>query len=496
MKKSILFLMLPMLLLSGCSNQSHNMGKSTSDTAVLKDKSQNNDKADAKEKVLPKYPSKPPELNLFNSDAINHKELWGTMNGHDPAIFKDDASGKYYVYSTDVEIGSHPRPGAQIRRSNDLITWEFVGWALEDGIPEEIQAWTNATNIWAPDIIKAGNEYRLYCSASTFGSQKSAIFLAVSNSPEGPFKYRGIVVKTDTGDPVNAIDANLVVEEGTGQQYMVYGSFWSGINILKIDNETGLAAEEGFGKSIARRPRSVDGAIEGPYIRYNKDTGYYYLFVSYGSLFSDYHIRVGRSKSVTGPYVDFNGTELTNIEKNPYEVGVKIAGGYKFEQDLGWMALGHNSVLNDNGEWFLVHHARPEGEQNWPYMQVRKLVWSEDGWPLVSPELYAGEKLQKIDQSIIAGTYDRIKHFDFMLSVVEPSEKMYLKPDKTCMIDREKGEWFIEGDYRLVIQVGNITERYVIIPSWDWEKKTTTLVLTGIDSEGRCIWGKKNNSGN
>ena len=43
--------------------------------------------------------------------------------------------------------------------------------------------------------------------------------------------------------------------------------------------------------------------------------GYYYLFVSSGSccrgIGSTYEVIVGRSKKVTGPYVDPNGTAMT-----------------------------------------------------------------------------------------------------------------------------------------------------------------------------------------
>ena len=82
-----------------------------------------------------------------------------------------------------------------------------------------------------------------------------------------------------------------------------------GIRLIKIDPDTGLAAEEGLGIEIAKRSRGVDTSIEGAYIIYNPDTDYYYLTVSYGSLFFDYNIRVARSRNITGPYIDPNGYE-------------------------------------------------------------------------------------------------------------------------------------------------------------------------------------------
>ena len=39
-------------------------------------------------------------------------------------------------------------------------------------------------DIWAPDIVKVGKEYRLYCSNSSWGVRQSCIFLAVADRPE------------------------------------------------------------------------------------------------------------------------------------------------------------------------------------------------------------------------------------------------------------------------------------------------------------------------
>lgn len=488
MKKTTLFLVMLMMGLIGCGNRNDSI-KTKSNPSIYSSENYIDSIKESTEGNFPTFPKEPPKIKLFDNSVANNTKLWNTLYGHDPAVFKDEKSGYYYIYSTDV--GSAAKPGAQIRRSKDLINFEYIGPALQEGVPKEPKDYTKAQGIWAPDIIKVGDEYRLYYSTSTFGSQNSAISLAVSKSPEGPFIHKGIVIKSKTGDPINTIDANIVVENNTGDHYMVYGSFWRGISIIKLDKKTGLAAEDGFGKRIATRPSYVDGAIEGPYIRYNPQTGYYYLFVSYGSLFSDYNVRVGRSKNITGPYVDYNGVELTNLTVNANDVGLKITTGYRFGKSTGWMALGHNSVLNDNGNWFMVNHARPETSSNWPYMQVRIIVWSEDGWPLVSPSMYAGETLQKIDKNRIPGTYERIRFENNPKSNVTASVKMYFKDDSTCMIDDTIGKWRLEGDNTLIVEYGSITEKYTVIPSWDWENWKPTLAVTGIDNKGICIWGKK-----
>jgi arabinan endo-1,5-alpha-L-arabinosidase len=264
-------------------------------------------------------------------------------------------------------------------------------------------------------------------------------------------------------------------------------------NIVQINKDTGLLEEKGLGKNIASRPTYVQGSVEGAYIKYNSHTKYYYLFVSYGSLSSDYNVRVGRSKAVTGPYIDYNGNEMTNTSKKANDVGLKITTGYKFENEQGWMALGHNSVLNDNGKWYLICHARPANEVNWPYLQVRTMVWSDDGWPMVSPEMYAGESVQKIDEKRIAGIYDRIKFENSPKDLVIKSTRMYFKSDKSCLVGDKKGKWKMDGDNTLIISIEDMTETYKVIPSWDWGNSKTTLVLTGMDNNGICIWGKKTN---
>lgn len=443
------------------------------------------------ERMKLKYPKEPPKVHLYQGGLretlmLEEKE-WKTFNCHDPHIFKDEQTGCYYVYSTDLG-----KPGIHIRKSPDLIHWDYLGTGFEKGVPEEANKWSQAQGLWAPDIIKVGDEYRIYYSASTFGSQQSCIGLAVAKHPEGPFEHKGLVIKTTNEAPVNAIDANLVVDHKTGEQYMVYGSFWGGIRIIKLDSTTGLTAEDGFGIPLATRPREmVDTAVEGAYIRYNKQTGYYYLFVSYGSLASDYHVRVGRSKCITGPYVDYHNVEMTTINDKPNDIGLKITSGYKFGDSEGWYALGHNSVLNDEGNWYLVHHTRPEIAPKWPYLQVRKMVWTEDGWPLVCPCPYSGESSQQISKEAIIGIYDRIEFNVDDPHLVTPSVKAYFKQDQTCLIGNMSGTWALEGEQRLVIRYGEEEERHQVLTAWDFENWKPTLMTTGLNSKGICCWMKQ-----
>lgn len=418
----------------------------------------------------------------------------GGLFSHDPAIYFEDSTGYYYTYSTDAGPKCRERVGGQIRRSKDLVHFEYLGTALKDGvIPAEVEKLTHAKGIWAPDIIKVGEEYRLYYSASTPGSQHSVIGLASADNPEGPFVHRGIVVHTTPESPVNAIDANLIREEETGDIYMVYGSFWGGIRLLRLNAETGLAAEEGYGRVLACRDRkSCDTAIEGPYVRYNRATGYYYLFVSYDSLSNVYNVRVGRSRTLAGPYLDRDGRALTDTMLPANHVGLKITTGYSFLPGTGFMALGHNSVLERDDSWFMVCHARYEKDPRLHCLNVRRMVFDEEGWPLVSPCLYQGEEMAVVPSAELAGTYKRI---DFVLDVKKLCETpidMVLMTDGTCRVGDLKGSWsYEEKKGSLTVIVNGAVEHYRALPATNRELGGATVALTGRNEAGIGVWACK-----
>lgn len=427
----------------------------------------------------------PPKEGESPAPLLAHN-LWFT---HDPAIYHDPVSKDYFLYCTD----------AICLRSKDMITWETIGKVVENP-PEEAFQWTNSNAIWAPDIVKVGDEYRLYCSNSSWGVQQSCIFLAVSHNPAGPFIPRGIVFQSSKDMDVNAIDANIIEDHKTGKQYMVYGSFWGGCHIVELNKETGLStAKPGeTGICLARRPLWTDGAIEGPYIIYHPDTNYYYLFVSYGSLKSDYNIRVGRSRCITGPYLDHNGRDMTDLSDDDCTLGYMVSCGYKFDDDpVGFMGPGHNSVLHDfDDEWYLVCHVRPHnfkgGEPS--TLHIRKMLWNDAGWPIVSPEIYSGEKLQPVNKELIYGDYERIKLITQVPQGTLTSVKMSLFPDGTGFLaDSIRIHWDLRDDTTITISYAKTTEELKVIAAWDYENWKPTLCLTGTDQKNVCIWAKKYN---
>src|SRR5205085_3142802 len=116
------------------------------------------------------------------------------------------------------------------------------------------QGGTPNSGLWAPEIVKHGNEYRLYYSLASNLSRVSCIGLATASSPEGPWTEKSlVVVSTDGYAGTNAIDPTVVTTPA-GDQWMVYGSAWDGLYEVKINPETGLTANSGDrGKLIVRR---------------------------------------------------------------------------------------------------------------------------------------------------------------------------------------------------------------------------------------------------
>ncbi|OMF34741.1 arabinan endo-1,5-alpha-L-arabinosidase [Paenibacillus sp. FSL H8-0548] len=440
------------------------------------------------------YPSAPPDYKLYDTDNLHNEAAWNTSNVHDPSILKDGDT--YYIYSTDVKVGGTGTPGIMVRKSKDLISWEWVGYAFV-GVPEEAETWTGATGLWAPDIEKFGDTYYLYYSASTFGSNTSYIGVATSSSPEGPWTDQGEVVKTSGVDDPNAIDPNIVLD-ADGKAWFVYGSFFGGIYVSPLNQETGKLAEPGFGTKIAARSRSMEqGAVEGPYVIYNPEQEKYYLFVSYDSLSSDYNVRVGRSESITGPYLDSNGRDMLDVDyEAQFEIGNKLIGGYRFNEGEGWISPGHNSVLQDGSDYYLVHHARPEQDSNWMYLHVRRMVWTADGWPAVSPERYAGETPQKVAAGSIHGEWELLVHEKLIDGQVGSNTITLLKNGKI-----EGGEpkdyWKFDGDHTLTLYwhdaEGTVIseETVLLLPAWDWERNKAALVFTGMNESGAAVWGKQ-----
>ncbi len=296
---------------------------------------------------------------------------------HDPLIIP--LGDEYLGLSTDLRFS-----GVMARTSADLENWSEP-FALLPETPPSILHLVGTKHFWAPELVRRGDLWRLYCCASRPGKTQSVIGLAESADPKGPFTYKGDVIASQHSpdhNHANAIDP-CVIADREGRDWLIYGSFFGGIRILPL-REDGFRDAYDEGKLIAGGGHR---AVEGAYCYFDASQDRYVLFTSWGDLGVDYHIRVAYSKDVTGPYVDSQGYDMT--DPDPIHLpGDKLCGGYNFDLDglPGVMATGHNSLLQDETGLYLVHHARPEGDRRRPFLQVRRLFLAKDGramaWPL------------------------------------------------------------------------------------------------------------------
>jgi arabinan endo-1,5-alpha-L-arabinosidase len=309
--------------------------------------------------------------------------LEGDIQGvHDPAIIKERDT--YYVFCTGRRPGGGIIP---IRTSKDLHKWTISG-AVFDKLPDwctkEVPA---ARDAWAPDVSFYNGKFHLYYAVSTFGRNISAIGLATNitldpASPNYKWEDEGMVVRSTPGvDDFNTIDANLVVEDHNNV-WLNWGSFWGGIKMRKLDPATGkLSGKDDTLYSLCARPRTNpdimragDGPVEAPFLIKHGD--YWYLFVSYDyccrGVRSNYKVVVGRAKKITGPYLDQDGKPL-----------MEGGGSLVVEaQTSQWHGAGHEAVLQDTHQDYLVFHAY-DATNGRPFLTISTMEW-ENGWPKVA----------------------------------------------------------------------------------------------------------------
>ncbi len=281
---------------------------------------------------------------------------------HDPSTPIRQGDG-WVVFSTGNGIST--------RHSRDLKTWT-------EGEPvfKELPAWhreivpDHRGYLWAPDVIRRGDRYLLYYSVSGWGKNESAIGLA-SNPTLDPkdaayrWKDEGIVIRSNDDDPYNAIDPQLYADPD-GSLWMVFGSFWNGIQLIELNPQTGLR------KGDKIRQLAWHESIEAPALLRHR--GYYYLFVNWGlccrGLNSTYEIRVGRSRKITGPYLDATGDDLAT------------GGGTVFLKSEGdRVGPGHPSFLQEKAGTRMFFHYYDRKRGGSATLGELPIHWADNGWP-------------------------------------------------------------------------------------------------------------------
>ncbi len=483
----------------------------------------------------------------FTVDTSNIKT--GTVNArvavHDPSVYKEN--GKYYIFGTHMTAAV----------SDDLRTWTYLGngYTEKNAIYGDLMAdkdnhvfyytgndssviptdGNGGVRLWAPDVIynKAMKKYCLYyCTSSTFNA--STLEFATSDTIDGKYEwaanliYSGLtnesLTKTDVLDYVsedyakenyidiggeynfneypNALDPTVFYDKD-GKLWMVYGSWSGGIFLLQLDEQTGKVihpeadpenqVDAYFGKRLLGGGHK---SIEGPYIMYDKDSDYYYLFVSYGGLNTNggYQIRVFRSKNVDGDYVDMNGQTPYEKSGNHACFGLKLSGNY-FMPSLkaDYMATGHNSAFidPDTNLRYVVYHTRFSNNGENFSDRVKQYILNEEGWPCVLPYNTNGEvPSNDIKKDDVVGTYyvDNLG-MNIDKNVAEPF-KLVLTKRGNVFGENIEGKWTMKnGTYYMTISYEDVTYSGVFCKMTD-EAGTDVMAFSAVGNN-TTLWGAK-----
>ncbi|WP_319005498.1 LamG-like jellyroll fold domain-containing protein [Metabacillus litoralis] len=440
---------------------------------------------------------------------------------HDPSVIKVD--DMFYVF------GSH----LAAAKSPDLMKWDKFASEVNadnplfDDVRENLKEtfeWAETDTLWAADVIQLEDgKFYMYYNACKGDSPRSALGIAVADSVEGPYEDLGIILKSGMWDQIsedgtiydatihpNAVDPDTFFDS-EGKLWMTYGSYSGGIFILEMDPETGKPLpDQGYGKKLLGGNHS---RIEASYIQYVPETGYYYMYLSFGGLdaIGGYNMRVVRSENPDGPYLDAEGNDMIDVKANPdlpifddasiEPFGVKLMGNFLFDRKVGepgtgigtgYVSPGHNSVYYDEetGEQFLIFHTRfPErGEQH--EIRVHKMYTNSNGWPVVSPYQYAGESLETVTEADVIGEYKLINHGKDITAEIKKSVLVGLNSDGT-ITGEVTGTWEFIDDNKVQLQVEGQTYDGVFVRQWDPTTQSYLMTFTTLSSEGIAIWGSK-----
>ena len=277
---------------------------------------------------------------------------------HDPSTIME-SDGKYYTFGT----GS----GGLI--SEDGWNWQGGGVRPGGGA--------------APDVVKIGDRYLMAYGATGggLGGGHNGRILTMWNKtldPKSPdFKYTEAVVvaSSDGVEDNDAIDPGLLLDPTTGRLWLSYGTYFGFIRLVELDPKTG-ARKAGN--------KAINIAIDCEATTMMYQDGWYYLLGTHGTCCdganSTYNIVVGRSKKVTGPYLDNVGRDM-------------LKGGGKMVVAAGGRVNGpghFGRVVLENGvEKMSCHYEADLDQSGRSVLGIRPLIW-KNGWPVAGDNFREG----------------------------------------------------------------------------------------------------------
>ena len=282
----------------------------------------------------------------------------GTPYIHDPSTIME-CEGKYYTFGT----------GGGGLISEDGWTWN--GGAERPGGGA------------APDAVKIGDRYLIAYSATGggLGGGHAGRVLTMWNktldpkSPDFKFTEPIEVAHSLDDEDCDAIDAGLLLDPTDGRLWLSYGTYFGFIRIVELDPKTGKRVEGN---------KEINVAIDCEATTLMYRDGWYYLLGTHGTCCdgpnSTYNIVVGRSRSVTGPYID-------NVGRDMLEGGGKlvIAAG---ERKTGPGHFGR-FVVADGVEKMSYHYEADFDQGGRSVLAIRPLLW-KNGWPVAGEAFKEG----------------------------------------------------------------------------------------------------------
>lgn len=285
--------------------------------------------------------------------------LDGEVFIHDPSTVVE-CDGKFYTFGT----------GRGGLMSDDGWTWR--GGAVRPG------------GGLAPDAIHIGDRYYVaYASkgGGLAGGHAGAINTMWTKtldpkSPDFGFHDDSVVATTDGIEDCDAIDPGLFLDPADGRLWLTYGTFFGFIRQVELDPKTGKRVNPND------QPRNVAIDCEATVMIYHD--GWYYLLGDHGTCCSGanstYNIVAGRSKKVTGPFVDNVGIDMLRGGGTPI---VAASGRFVGPGHFGLLDLG------DGVQKFSCHYEADLDRGGRSVLDIRPLLW-KDGWPVAGDNFKEG----------------------------------------------------------------------------------------------------------
>lgn len=313
-----------------------------------------------------------PSVQFYSNPVIK-------KNAPDPSVTRlADGSGWLAVVTSDHSSRVADPNAFPIYYSADLVNWKLRSWVFN------IQSWPvwAKDNMWAPELHYVNGRYIVYFTARDYmGRTVIGAALAQTNDPFGPYKDIGRPLIVSAESLGGAIDPHYFKDPQSGRDYLLWKedvtlAFPASIIYIRELHSSGIYFQgppRELLKSSLENLLEERLVAEAPWMMFRG--GNYYLF--YSSAWTTemkYHIRVAVSRSPTGPF--FRGpTPVITTDWDSMHQG----------HNCSFVAPGHGSVVDVDGDWWLYYHAWINGKMNSQpgrLMMMDKIEW-EDGWPVV-----------------------------------------------------------------------------------------------------------------